>query len=250
MSRTFSRPGDRSPEIDRKAVLDFFEQRAAKAGTIGATRAVIYQDKNEDLAERRDAAEKLHLFPKLSLQADDRILDAGCGTGRWTGLLTANGAAYHGVDVSPGLIDVARRQFDSVHESRFTVCSIDKITLESIGASAPFSKIISFGVYIYLNDKEVLQALKRLAEVAAPSCRILFREPVGLDMRLTLKEHYSDDMDQFYSAIYRTESELLAMFDSTLITSGFRLIETGDVYLDSTLNNRSDTRQRFFLFER
>lgn len=250
MSRTFTRPGERGPEIDRKAVLEFFEQRAAKVNSVGATRAVIYQDKNLDLAERRDAAEKRHLYPKLDLQAHDRVLDAGCGTGRWAGLLMASGAAYHGVDVSPGLIDVARRQFDTERDARFTVCSIDKISLASIDASAPFSKIVSFGVYIYLNDEEVLQALRQLVEVAAPKCRILLREPLGLDMRLTLKEHFSDDMDQFYHAIYRTESELMAMFDSTLVPAGFHLNQSGDVYPDPALNNRTDTRQRYFLFER
>jgi len=250
MSRTFSRPGDQSPEIDRKAVLDFFEQRAAKVGEIGATRAVIYQDKNLDLAERRDAAEKAFLYPKLDLRAQDRVLDAGCGTGRWAGLLLSSGAEYHGVDVSPGLIDVAKRHFDTTQGARFTVCSIDAISLDAIGASDPFSRIVSFGVYIYLNDDEVRQALRQLADVAAADCRILFREPVGLDMRLTLKEHFSDDMDQYYNAIYRTEPELMAMFDSTLLPAGFRMIESGDVYQDSALNNRADTRQRYFLFER
>ena len=250
MTRKFSLPGDSSPFIDKDSVLEFFEKRAKKVDTLGATRAVIYQDKNLDLAERRDAAEKALLFPLINLSPIDRVLDAGCGTGRWAEVLITNCAHYHGVDVSPGLIRVASGRFGSAKNATFSVCTLDELSLQAIGASQLFSRVISLGVFIYLNDEEVRQALHRIAMISAQQSRILFREPVGIDYRLTLKEHYSVDMDQHYSAIYRTEAELMAMFDATLRVAGFQMIDSGDVYGDSTLNNRAETKQRFFVFER
>ncbi len=110
--------------------------------------------------------------------------------------------------------------------------------------------MISFGVLIYQNDDTVLLALKRMASVASTHCRMVFREPVSLDLRLTLQSHYSDEMEQYYNAIYRTEPELMDMFDGVLGGDGFRLIANGDVYRDPALNNRTQTRQRYFVFER
>ena len=105
------------------------------------------------------------------------------------------------------------------------------------------------GLFIYLNDDELLRTVRGYVSVADRHCRILFREPVGLGARLTIKEHFSEEMEQNYNAIYRTEEELVAIIESELSPEGFKLIGSGDVYEDK-LNNRSDTRQKWLLVER
>ena len=250
MARIFSLPDDDKPVIDSASVLQFFEKRAEKAKALGPIRAVIYQDKSPDLAERRDAAEKALLYPMIQCGKGDHILDAGCGTGRWAELIIPACGTYHGVDVSPSLIKIAQQRYGHFPNVRFSVCSLDEISMDMIVAPNQFSRVLSFGVYIYLNDDAVLQAFRRIAMVAAPQARILLREPIAVVNRLTLREHFSNDMDQYYNAIYRTEAEMLAMFGATLCASGFRLIESGDVYIEPELNNRADTKQRWFLLER
>ena len=121
MTRTFSLPGDEKVEIDDAAVLDFFEKRAEKVETLGPSRAVIYQDKTPALAERRDAAEKALLYPMLQLDKEAQVLDAGCGTGRWAELIIPACGSYHGVDVSPGLVRVAKQRYDHFSNARFSV---------------------------------------------------------------------------------------------------------------------------------
>ena len=250
MSRIFSRPDDEKPIIDKGSVLQFFEKRAEKASALGPIRTVIYQDKAPDLAERRDASEKSLLYPKIQLSAEDHVLDAGCGTGRWAELIIPACGSYHGVDVSPGLVEIAEQRYGDFQNVRFSVCSLDEITMEKIGATTPFSRIVVFGVYIYLNDNEVLKALRCIGEVSAPKARILVREPVATQSRLTLREHFSEDMEQYYNAVYRTESELLGLFHSVLGAVGFHVTGSGDVYSEADLNNRAETKQRWFLLER
>jgi len=250
MSRILSSVDDDKPKIDETAVFDFFEERAKKAQVLGPTRAVIYQDKSVDLAERRDEAEKTLLYPMLQLSETDSVLDAGCGTGRWAELIIPACEYYCGVDVSPGLIEIARQRYGHYPNAQFSVCSLDEISLETINATTLFTRIVSFGVYIYLNDNSALQALRGAAMVAAPRAKILLREPIATQQRLTLHEHFSEEMDQYYNAIYRTENELLSMVDSTLGAVGFRLIDCGDVYSEASLNNRAETKQRWFLLAR
>jgi SAM-dependent methyltransferase len=84
--------------------VEFFEERARRVEHLGPLRAVIYQDKHPDLAERRDEAEKEKLLPILKLAPSLRLLDVGCGTGRWADTVVPLVAAYHGIDISPGLV--------------------------------------------------------------------------------------------------------------------------------------------------
>lgn len=249
MSRIYSAPGIKAvPSIDRDAVASFFEARAAKVSTLGAVRAVIYQDKDLNLAQSRDAAEKKLILPKLALRSSHRILDVGCGTGRWTRELLASGATYHGIDASDGLLAIARQQYAECPRCRFSLASIDRFTLSSIHETSPFDRVLCAGVLIYLNDDELHDALRNLMSAIATGGRIVLREPVGIDRRLTIQQHFSADMDQIYNAIYRTESELRDAIRITM--GGARIIAQGDVYSDGALNNRADTRQRWLVLER
>lgn len=250
MARIKSSSGADTPRIDRSAVENFFEQRAKKAEHLGPLRAVIYQDRHPDLAERRDAAEKSLLLPKLDLSNSDRVLDLGCGTGRWAEVVVSMVQHYHGADFSLGLIAIARERLGQVSNARFSVCAADEVSLERLAEVGPFSRILSFGLMIYLNDDEARSALAAIVGVAAPRCKIVFREPVAVGARLSIVDHFSEELGQNYNAIYRTEEEMAAMADGSLGSAGFRLVDCGDVYADAGLNNRTDTKQRWYVYER
>lgn len=250
MARIYSTPGSDPPTIDRSSVLRFFEQRAEKVAMLGPTRAVIYQDKNPDLAEKRDATEKALLLPLMQLGRSSRVLDAACGTGRWAEVLIPNCGSYVGFDASEGLIRVARERFGHCQHARFAVCPADGLTLAGLGEDLPFTHILSLGLFIYLNDSEVAEVLERFSNVAAGTARIVVREPIAIETRLTLQGHFSDELEQEYNAIYRTEREMLSFFEETLRRDGFHLAGSGDVYADAALNNRAETKQRWYIWER
>lgn len=239
-----------APRIDRRHVELFFAGRAAKIGEITPMTAVIYQDKNPDLAIRRDAAERELLLPMIGAGPGVRVLDVGCGTGRWTAAITDTGADYHGIDGCEGFVEHARALHAGRPKARFSVCAADRLDLAAIGESEGFDRILCLGLLIYLNDEEVARTLRALAAVASLRARVVIREPVGIGRRLTIRDHYSADMDQMYNAVYRTEAELLAMAREELGTRGFRLVGSGDVYADASLNNRAETRQRWLVLER
>jgi SAM-dependent methyltransferase len=251
MSRIYSTPGeDSGPLIDKKSVSDFFEKRAEKIASLGPVQAVIYQDKHPELAAQRNVAEKAKLLPLFRLNGTQRVLDVGCGTGRWAGDLLPLSAWYHGIDSCEGLVLHARKEFEFARNGRFTVAAADDFSLESLGESQPFDRILCAGVLIYLNDDEVQKALLCMANVLAPGGLILLREPVGIERRLTIAAHYSDDMDQVYNAIYRTRGELDALVRAAMPAGAFRMVDSGDVYDESALNNRVDTKQQWLLLER
>lgn len=237
-------------QIDKKAVAEFFDRRAEKIASVGPLHAVIYQDKNAELAKSRDIAEKAKLLPLLRLDGTQRVLDIGCGTGRWANELVPASAWYHGIDACEGLVDYARQCFPVVRNCRFTVAAADDFSLESLGEYQSFDRVLCAGVLIYLNDTEVHQALRCIAAALSPGGLLMFREPLGVARRLTISEHYSEEMEQDYSAVYRTREELEALICKEMPGPAFHLVSSGYVYDDPGLNNRSDTRQQWFLVER
>ena len=61
-----------------------------------------------------DAAEARAVLGLTSVQAGERALDAGCGTGIYTRRLAERGARVTGVDTDPEMLGAARLQVPSV----------------------------------------------------------------------------------------------------------------------------------------
>jgi SAM-dependent methyltransferase len=60
------------------------------------------------------ALDARYTLAQLAPQADERILDAGCGTGRNLQALLDAGALPTGIDFSPGMLAVAQRKFPNL----------------------------------------------------------------------------------------------------------------------------------------
>jgi SAM-dependent methyltransferase len=98
------------------------------------------------LSERAVASECDHFATILSargLAADARLLDAGCGTGRYAVELAGRGYRVTGLDASPELLAVARQR-----PGASTVCFVEA-GLVTLPATPPYEAILCRGV---LND--------------------------------------------------------------------------------------------------
>lgn len=237
------------PEIDPEEVAAFFADRARRLDEVGPTRAVIYQDKQGDLAERRDAAEIERVLPILRLDGRQALLDVGCGTGRWSRRLASQVARYHGIDATDGLLAHARAQHKNDRHCRFTHLHAEQLSAVALG-EADFDRVLCAGICMYLNDDQLTTLFLAIGDVTAAGALVLLREPVAADSRLTLKGHFSTELEHDYHAIYRSVPEFMALLQPTLQQAGFVLTGDGDVYAQDGLNNRAETRQRWFLLER
>jgi ubiquinone/menaquinone biosynthesis C-methylase UbiE len=117
----------------------------------------------EDFSRTRDEIwdEMFFLFENY-LKPGDKLLDLGCGNGRWFKLFKTYNIDYIGVDSSKSLIDIAQKNNP---EAKFQV-------EEGLNLSFPdnfFDKIYSIAVFHHIPSKEFrLKFLKEIKRVLRP----------------------------------------------------------------------------------
>ena len=117
----------------------------------------------DDFSRTRDEVwdEMFFLFEKY-LKTGDKVLDLGCGNGRWFKLFKTYNVNYMGIDSSLKLIDIARKNDP---EGKFQV-------EEGLNLSFPdnfFDKIYSIAVFHHLPSKKLrLKFLEEAKRVLKP----------------------------------------------------------------------------------
>jgi len=239
-------------ELDYKATARFFAERGRRIEEVGPLCAVLYQDQKPELAEQRSAHEIATITPRLvGGRAPLAVLDVGCGTGRWALTLADDVRSYAGLDFCPEFLDEARAATNALaRPERFSFLHADLSKgLPDAVAPGSFDTVIMAGVLLYLNDDDALRVLHQLGERLARGGRIYLREPLGLQARLTLESHFSQDLGAEYSSVYRGCDEFATLLQSAAQGAGLTLIHSGELY-PSALENRAETRQFCFILDK
>ena len=239
-------------ELDYSATARFFAERGRRLEEVGPLCAVLYQDQKPELAEQRSAHEIATITPRL---VDGRgplaVLDVGCGTGRWAMTLADDMRRYTGLDFCPEFLDEARSATNALaRPERFSFVHADLSKgLPDAVAPGSFDTVIMAGVLLYLNDDDALRVLRQLGERLAAGGRMYLREPLGLQTRLTLESHFSQDLGAEYSSVYRGCDEFAALLRTAADRTGLTLGHGGELY-PGGLENRAETRQFCFILDK
>jgi SAM-dependent methyltransferase len=128
-----------------KNAIDFFEQNAD------------YYHATQYRTGRRTFINARHdvltaLINRLPVSSTTTALDAGCGAGNLTRVLTERGCAVAAIDTSPRMLQIARSFVapEALSRSSFAVASIDVLPF----ANARFDIVCSSGVIEYLPSYE------------------------------------------------------------------------------------------------
>ncbi|WDZ87751.1 class I SAM-dependent DNA methyltransferase [Micromonospora cathayae] len=143
------------------------------------TVAVSYADLLRDaLAAEPFQRGILALFAELvRAQGPGVVADVGCGPGRITGYLDGLGLDVLGVDLSPGMIGVARRDHPGL---RFEVGSMTRLDL----ADDSLTGLLAWFSLIHVPDDEVPGVLAEFRRVLRPGGVVLLGFHAGDGSRL------------------------------------------------------------------
>lgn len=143
------------------------------------TVATSYADQLRDaLAGEPYLRAALALFAEMVHAAGGGpVADVGCGPGHVTAHLHGLGIEVFGIDLSPAMIDVARRDHPRLH---FEVGSMTDLQL----ADASVAGLLAFWSFIHVPDDTVPQVFRHFRRVLRPGGPLLLGFHVGDETRL------------------------------------------------------------------
>ncbi|MBP2414080.1 SAM-dependent methyltransferase [Arthrobacter stackebrandtii] len=149
--------------------LDVSETRAAYdsvAASYGRMLRGLMAEKPYDRAMLGSFAEQ------VMATGNRAVLDAGCGTGRIAGHLAALGLEVAGVDLSAGMVEVARAEHPGLE---FSVGSLEELDL----AAGTLGGIVAWYSLIHTPPERLAPVLASLAGTLAPGGLLLLAFQAG-----------------------------------------------------------------------
>lgn len=170
---------------------------------------VMFLDDKPEVAIERDKLEKQRMNELLSVNSKTKVLDVGCGVGRWGEYFCKKEAYYVGIDGSSRMIERAEDNLKQYNNKKLIISNLqdmEDILNENEGLMN-FDVVFVSGVFMYLNDEDCFNVMQIMANKTSKDATICVIESMSNTERLTLDKFYSGDLKQDYSAIYRTVSE-------------------------------------------
>lgn len=226
-------------EIDNNSTKEFWENRANNINNLQTV--LLGSDKTGIEQNTRNEHEKLIVESIVKQIKNPKILDIGCGIGRWAENLINQFDSYTGVDFSEGFINFASEKFANYSNIKFYNSSILNLDKEILNSK--FNFIICTGVLMYVNDSNIFDIFNAFRRVTPEY--VYIQESISLmDARLTLNKFESKDLQTNYNAIYRTKQE----YEEYFKTSGFDIIKT-DLLLDNKSGAREETNAQYWILK-
>ncbi|MGX9355951.1 magnesium protoporphyrin IX methyltransferase [Roseobacteraceae bacterium S113] len=148
-----------SYEATRSRVEHYFDQTATKTWERLTSDAPVSKIR-ETVRQGRDQMRETLLARLPEDMTGRRVLDAGCGTGMVTEILAMRGAEVVAVDISPQLVEIARKRLSKTLAQRVTFHAGDMLSGE-LGA---FDHVLAMDSLIYYNTGDIRNALQVLGE--------------------------------------------------------------------------------------
>lgn len=231
--------GDKK-DINQNSVKEFFNSRANKKVENLMT-ITSFQEK-ENLDKRQNEESEI-ILENLDV-CGKKIIEIGCGLGRWAKFFHNKCESYLGIDNAENLITLANENY-KYENCFFQEMSALNIDINKLKINPPFDIVFITGLLIYLNDEDIDSLINQINKLVSKEKQIYIRETVSvMGTRVTLKDFYSDDLQTEYNAIYRTSDELLEFFNGFDDANCVKFDE-----IHESLNKHDETGYKYFILK-
>ena len=229
--------------LDADKVKNFWDAQAKKSKHL-KLEGVANLEEDPKLLEEKIETEKRKVMGKINLDKSKRALDLGAGAGQWSLRFAELAKEVVAVEYSAEMCDLARSEAE-----KLGVNNIDFVTspAQDYQSDELFDFIFISGLLIYLDDEECELLVSRCAQHINARGDLFLRDGTGIKGRHEISNKYSEGLDAYYSATYRTPEQYIDLFTG----NGFSLVNHEDMFEEgSSLNKWEETRLRVYQFKR
>jgi len=208
-----------------RKIFNYWEEDKGKSFRINSQVVEHWFDKTQSLVFSEESAKEEELIIKKLILNDSntKILDLGCGDGRYAKIFLHNVKKYIGVDISNNFITKNKEHIKS------SKLEFYHLAAHLFTYSEKFDYILMIGLLTYMNDDEINQMCHNCSKMLKEDGKIIVRNVVNNEE----KRKYFDDKYFFlkhifksprYQIIRRTEKEVVEVF-----TKEFKLLKTENI---------------------
>jgi SAM-dependent methyltransferase len=148
---------------------DWLTETRRSYDTVATSYAELFPD---GLARHPHVRATLSMFAELVRDVGGPVLDVGCGTGLATGHLDHLGIEVSGIDLSPGMLEIARREHRHL---RFELGSMTDLDV----ANSSVGGVLAFYSVIHVPDSELPAVFAHFHRVLRPGGIVMIGFHVG-----------------------------------------------------------------------
>ncbi len=207
------RRADVLPESERSRRFWDAQVRDRRYEGLDGPGMLLFDDRLVALRRGREESIMQCLLNDLLRRPSLRVLDVGCGTGRWSFWFAKHGAQVTAIDFSQEMIDRCRERQQELRDSGEPAMA-DLITFIQqnaweVNGHGQFDVIYGGGVLQYLDDEQLSEFARQASRALQPEGVILTRDSV-LNRRV--------DQDGDYPVHYRRAAEYESVFNACGLT--------------------------------
>jgi len=179
--------------IDYDRIRSFYDQhRSDREDDPDFLRGTI--ESSPGIARFRNRAEARHLSRVLKVEPEQRVLDLGAGTGRWSVYFAQRGARVTAVELAPSLARGAQK--NAAARGLAIDVRVGSILHPPLAADEQFDIVHIGNVLVYIDDADLPRVREVVRAACKPSGMLVLREPI--DPHGPSAQHSAD-----YHAIFR-----------------------------------------------
>lgn len=229
--------------LDRNRVKKFWDDRAKKYDSL-AFESVANLEEDSDNLKLKIQLETTKVFKWMGNIADKTILDIGAGVGQWSFRFIEHGVhSVTAVEFSEPLAEIGRKEAKKLNTNniKFVVTPAEKYT-----PIMKFDIVFISGLFVYLDESQTQELMLNIQQAVHSKTVIVLRDGTAVNKRYEINNKMSEHLKSNYSAIYRSRSEYIDLFEKI----GLELVADENMFDEGCqLNKYPETRLRLYLFK-
>jgi uncharacterized protein YceH (UPF0502 family) len=222
-------------QVDREAPIA--DSPEARDERVRATYAAVAEVYAETLTGELDHLPfERWLLERVAAEADGPVVEVGCGPGHVTAHLAALGADARGLDLTPEMVEQARRRYP---QGRYDVGDLRRLMRPE--SAAGWGAVLAWYSLIHLADSELPGALEALVRPLAPGGLLMLGMQAGDDVRRISGWHGVEGLA--LDLVHRDPEAVLEL----VAAAGLTDVEW---FVRGPLSGRGETARRLYVLAR
>ncbi|MBL7051729.1 MAG: CDP-alcohol phosphatidyltransferase family protein [Nanoarchaeota archaeon] len=227
--------------IDLKEVKNFWEKRAEQHSD---NQGITNLEEDNKLQKLKKDLEEKRVNEFLPNLMNKTVLDLAGGYGRWAFKFANKAKEIHVVNYCFDLIALGKKK---CKEQKINNIKYFQASAQDFESKTKYDIIFISGLLIYLNDKDLIKLGEKIRKYSHENTKIILRDGTGIKGRYEINRRFSEALQTYYSATYRTPEQYIEFFK----TIGFEIIKHDNMFEEGCeLNKFPETRLRIYKFNK